>query len=82
MGLDIRFPIGMMFTLIGLLLAISGFVTRENTAMYQVSLGININLIWGLALLVFGGLMWIFALLGKKQQKPASAPQSPAETRH
>ena len=54
MGLDIRLPIGMMFTLIGLLLAVSGFLTNADTKMYQCSLGININLIWGLALFVFG----------------------------
>jgi hypothetical protein len=66
MGLDIRLPIGMMFTLIGLMLTVTGFLTNSNSEMYRRSLGININLIWGLVLLVFGGLMLIFALLGRK----------------
>ena len=58
----------MMFSLIGLLLTITGLITRSNTEMYQRSLGININLIWGLVLLVFGLLMLGFALMarGKK----------------
>ena len=57
MGLDIRFPIGMMFTLIGFLLASSGLLSPD-----KLSLGININLIWGGALLIFGILMWGSAL--------------------
>ncbi len=66
MGLDIRYPIGMMFTLLGLLLLATGFYTGSDSAMYQISLGININLIWGAFLLLFGGLMWGSAIFGKK----------------
>lgn len=69
MGLDIRLPIGMMFTFIGLLLSANGYLTNADIAMYQCSLGININLVWGLALLLFGGVMLAFALLGKKAAK-------------
>jgi hypothetical protein len=63
MGLDIRWPIGLMFTLIGVLLAINGAVVKSDHA---ISLGININLIWGLVLLVFGVLMLLGALKGGK----------------
>jgi hypothetical protein len=66
MGLDIRFPIGMMFTLIGLILIGTGLFTSGDAAMYQLSLGINVNLIWGAFLLLFGGLMWGSAIFGKK----------------
>lgn len=62
MGLDIRWPIGLMFTLIGVLL--SGFGLIHHTQ--SVSLGININLIWGVVLLVFGVLMLLGAIAGKK----------------
>lgn len=72
MGLDIRLPIGMMFTLIGLMLAVQGFLTNGDKAMYQRSLDININLIWGLALLVFGVGMLVPALLAKKAQAKAA----------
>ena len=44
MGLDIRWPIGLMFSLIGLLLTIYGFATSGDAEMYQRSLDININL--------------------------------------
>jgi ABC-type Fe3+-siderophore transport system permease subunit len=63
MGLDIRWPIGLMFTLIGALLAIVGVVVKSDHA---ISLGININLIWGIVLLIFGVLMLLGAARGRK----------------
>lgn len=60
MGLDIRYPIGMMFTLIGLLLAATGLFSPD-----KLSLGININLIWGGVLFLFGALMWASAARSK-----------------
>lgn len=70
MGLDLRWPIGLMFTSFGALLAIYGAVTNSNS-MYQLSLGININLIWGIVLLIFGVLMLIGAIRGGKNPPPA-----------
>jgi hypothetical protein len=67
MGLDIRWPIGLMFTLIGALLTVFGLAKSADS----VSLGININLIWGIVLLVFGVLMLFGAISGKKN--PPSA---------
>ena len=55
MGLDIRLPIGAMFTLFGLLLLIWGFVSDKS--IYQRSLGLNVNIGWGVVLLIFGLLM-------------------------
>lgn len=52
MGLDIRIPLGLMFALIGLLL--TGYGLVADRAIYGRSLGINVNLIWGTVLLVFG----------------------------
>jgi hypothetical protein len=52
MGLDIRIPIGMMFTLIGALL--SGYGLLADRAIFDRSLGINVDLIWGGVLLLFG----------------------------
>ena len=68
MGLDIRWPIGLMFTLIGVLLSIYGATIKSDHA---ISLGININLIWGVVLLIFGVFMLAGAILGKKN--PPSA---------
>jgi drug/metabolite transporter (DMT)-like permease len=66
MGLDLRWPIGLMFSLIGAMLTISGLLTGSDSEMYKRSLDININLIWGLVLLVFGAFMLAMAVVGKK----------------
>jgi hypothetical protein len=52
MGLDIRLPIGLMFTVIGALL--SGYGLVADRTMFDRSLGINVDLIWGGVLLLFG----------------------------
>ncbi len=52
MGLDIRLPIGLLFSLIGVLLIAFGALSDK--AIYQRSLGVNVNLWWGMALLLFG----------------------------
>ena len=67
MGLDIRWPIGLMFTIIGVLLVGYGSVNGAASR----SLDININLIWGIVLLVFGALMLFGAFRGGK--KPPTA---------
>lgn len=72
MGLDIRWPIGLMFSIIGAMLTIAGLVNGPS----ERALGININLIWGIVLLVFGGLMVLFALKGGKKTDPPEAPKS------
>jgi hypothetical protein len=66
MGLDIRWPIGLMFTLIGALLVVFGLTKGTQS----LSLGININLIWGAVLLVFGVLMLLGAMRGGKNPPP------------
>jgi hypothetical protein len=63
---DIRIPIGLMFTIIGILISIFGMVTMSDTGMYQKSLGINVNLIMGLLMLFFGLIMLFFAWRKKK----------------
>jgi len=67
MGLDIRWPIGLMFTLIGVLLTGFGVVKKSDS----MSLDININLIWGVVLLVFGVLMLFGAACGRKNPPAA-----------
>jgi LPXTG-motif cell wall-anchored protein len=66
MGLDIRIPIGLMFSIFGLIISIYGLLTNSNTEMYAKSLSININLWMGILMLVFGGLMLFFAKRKKK----------------
>jgi len=67
MGLDIRWPIGLLFTLIGALLAVFGVCDGAGS----VSVGVNINLVWGVVLLVFGGLMLLGAFHGGKNTPAA-----------
>ena len=71
MGLDIRWPIGLMFTLIGALMIGYGVLKAAASTVLVAGQSININLIWGVALLVFGVLMLIGAMSGKKN--PPSA---------
>lgn len=59
MHLDIRLPIGILFTLVGLLMA--GYGVLSDPAIYQRSLGYNVNLVWGLVLLAFGAVMLVLA---------------------
>jgi hypothetical protein len=59
--LDIRTPIGLMFLVIGALLAIYGLITPAE--MYKISLGYNLNLWWGLAMAAFGALMFGWQVL-------------------
>jgi hypothetical protein len=58
MGLDIRLPIGGLFAVIGILL--TGYGVLADKAIYQASLGVNVNLRWGLMMLVFGLIMAAF----------------------
>ena len=67
MKLDVRLPIGMMFTLLGAILVVFGLVSDR--AIYARSLGINVNLWWGLVLLAFGVVMLAFALRSRRAQK-------------
>jgi protein-S-isoprenylcysteine O-methyltransferase Ste14 len=69
MGLDIRWPIGLMFTLIGAILVVCGIVTNSDVEMYKRSLGMNINLIWGALLFIFGLLMLISAKMASNAEK-------------
>jgi len=77
MILDLRVPLGLMFTLVGLILTVFGLKTNGNAALYAPSLGINANLWWGLVLLTFGLIM---LLLGRRgQQRLKNAPPEPPE---
>ncbi|MEO8089389.1 MAG: hypothetical protein ABI703_03730 [Gemmatimonadales bacterium] len=64
-GLDIRIPIGGLFTALGLLLGGYGLATAGDTSHYARSLSVNINLWWGLVMLTFG-LLLLGASLGRR----------------
>jgi hypothetical protein len=59
--LDIRYPIGGMFLAMGIILVIFGLFA--DPAIYRIhSFGVNVNVIWGCVLLIFGGSMTAWAL--------------------
>lgn len=77
MSLDLRIPMGLMFTLTGLILFVFGAVTNSDATLYSKSLGINANLWWGIVLFAFGLTMYILGQRGQK--RIASEPPPPAE---
>jgi hypothetical protein len=71
MGIDLRLPIGLMFALFGILLSGYGAFTRGAEMYARHSLGININLWWGLAMLAFGAAMLLLARRGAARSRQA-----------
>ncbi len=77
MRLDIRIPVGLLFLIFGLLL--SGFGLISDKVLYHRSLEININLWWGVVMLVFGAVM--LALGRRSHQRLSSNDSDAASTR-
>ena len=67
MGIVLRYPIGLLFMTFGVLLVLYGLFS--GTAAYARSLGIDVNLWWGLIMLVFGGLMFFAAYRKRSRAK-------------
>jgi multisubunit Na+/H+ antiporter MnhG subunit len=58
MNFDLRRPLGAMFTLLGVMLVFYGLISSPD--IYERSFSMNVNLIWGAVLLVFGGsMLWL-----------------------
>jgi hypothetical protein len=66
MNLDLRIPMGLMFLIVGAIMTIFGFFTR-GSVIYERSAGMNINLIWGLVMLVLGLVMFLLGRAGDKR---------------
>jgi hypothetical protein len=71
MQTDIRFPIGLLFSIIGVMITIFGLATR-GAEIYKHSLGININLWSGVCLTVFGVIMLVMAINAQKNDKTSA----------
>jgi hypothetical protein len=67
MNLDIRIPIGLMFGIIGAILAVFGLFSDPE--IYKRSLGFNVNLGWGCALLAFAAFMLTMAYRAHRRGK-------------
>ena len=75
MKMDLRLPIGLMFGAFGVMLTLFGLVSDRS--IYQRSLGINVNLWWGLVLLAFGLVMLFYGIRGERRKR-ATAPEESA----
>ena len=71
MGLDIRVPLGLIFLITGGIISLYGFLTR-GSAMYEKSMGVNLNLTWGLLMFVFGAIMFLVGRRQKWQDDPVT----------
>jgi protein-S-isoprenylcysteine O-methyltransferase Ste14 len=74
MSLDIRIPTGLLFAILGLILACFGVVSDR--AIYQRSLGINVNLWWGVVLLGFGLVMLLLARRAGRRKTSGDSTQT------
>jgi hypothetical protein len=68
MNFDLRLPLGLIFTLFGILL--TGYGLVSDPAIYARSLGLNVNLGWGAVILVFGIWMLGLALRARRRAPP------------
>ncbi len=67
-GLDLRYPIGGLFCVLGGILAVYGLITGGDTAMYARSGGLNINLTWGAVMVVFGVIMLALSVRASRRR--------------
>ena len=74
MGLDLRLPLGLMFSTIGLIMLVYGLLTFGSN-QYALSLGLNVNVGWGAVMLVFGSIM--FLLGWRSRSRDVAAQQAP-----
>jgi len=71
MRLDIRLPLGLLFMVFGLLLAVFGLIS--NKELYARSLSIDINFWWGAVMLLFGALLFV---LGRRNHRRQNQTES------
>jgi hypothetical protein len=72
MGLDIRIPLGLIFLIIGGIMAVFGAVTHGDAGLYERSLGVNLNLTWGGLMMIFGAIMFFIGKRQKWQNDPVN----------
>ena len=81
MGIDIRLPLGILFLLVGSVLVVYG--AASDPSLYRQSLGINVNLYWGVVLLTFGALMFALSRrAARAEARTENVPQSPRSSGH
>jgi membrane-bound ClpP family serine protease len=68
--IDLKVPLGILLTFYGLVLTLYGIFTGPE--FYQKSFGVDLNLIWGIAMLVIGIFLLILAFVTRAKKKHGS----------
>jgi len=71
MKLDVRTPIGAMFARYGAILLGYSFLADQTAAVKKT--GLNANMIWGVTLLFFGGIMLGLVFRGRAAERAGGA---------
>ncbi len=77
--MDIRLPVGAIFTIYGVLLVVYGLVSGDLEARHMIN-GINVNVWSGAGMFVFGVVMLLLAR--RAPSGPRSTADGPAGPRH
>jgi hypothetical protein len=67
MNLDIRYPIGLLFVIVGAILAACGILLPPESSAHLL-LGTNVNISWGAVQIVFGAIMLVLARAGARKK--------------
>ncbi len=65
--LDLKIPLGSLLSFYGLVLVLYGIFSGK--AAYERSLGVNVNLIWGIVILAVGAGLLISVLIGRGRKE-------------
>src|SRR3954469_6858775 len=76
-SLDIRIPIGGLFTVLGVMLTGYGLATVDEPARYARSLSVNVNLWWGMVMFAFGLGLLLSATFYRRRPTVQVAAQTP-----
>ena len=78
MNVDLRFPIGILFMILGGLLILFGAFTGAE--LYQRSFNINVNLWWGFLMFLFGFAFFVLARASAVRARRAQAKADSGKT--
>jgi hypothetical protein len=67
MPFDVRLPIGLLFLAIGVLVAFYGLTGDPGTFSAHAA-GLNIDLVWGSVMAVFGAVMLVLTALARRRR--------------
>ena len=63
---DLRIPVGTLFTAVGIVLAVYGLAAPDQSG--SVPLGVNVNLLWGLLMFLFGAAFVVAGILSGRRR--------------